>query len=60
MANTTPIETQTQCRRISLAPEPDLNQRLTALCDTMGAAGFLLSASFVIGTELVLVFQLTR
>lgn len=61
MANTQPIDTQTQSRRITLnPPPPDLNQSIRTLCDTMGAAGYQLCSTFVLGTELVLVFELTR
>lgn len=61
MANTASIETQTQCRRITLNPPPaNLDQSITSLCDTMGAAGYQLCGTFVLGSELILVFELTR
>lgn len=61
MANTTPIDTQTQCRRITLnPPPPNLDQSVADACDTMGAAGYQLCGTFILGTELILVFELTR
>jgi hypothetical protein len=60
MANTAPIETQTEVRRISLATTVNLEQRIQQTCDTMGAAGYQLCASFSEGGELILIFQLTR
>ena len=60
MANTTSIDVQTETRRIPLVPKTDLDTRLKQLANVMGAAGYQLCATFVVETELVIVFQLTR
>ena len=60
MPNTKPIQVETETRRIPLVPKTNLDTRLKATADDMGAAGYQLCATFVVGTELVLVFQLAR
>jgi hypothetical protein len=60
MANTTPIDTQTETERIVLATAGNLNTRIKNACDNKAAAGYQLSACFVEQGELVLIFQLTR
>ena len=60
MANTTPIDVQTEARRIPLDPQTDLDKRLKQLANVMGSAGYQICSTFVAGTELVVVFQLTR
>jgi hypothetical protein len=59
MANTTPIDAQTDTARIPLA-SPNLDQRIKNVCDTKAAAGYELSACFAAQDQLVLIFQLTR
>jgi hypothetical protein len=60
MANTAPIDTQTEVQRINLATTLNLEQRIKQNCDNMGSAGYQLCASFVQNGELILIFQLTR
>jgi len=59
MANTTPIDAQTDTARIPLT-SANLDQRIKETCDNKAAAGYELSASFVALDQLVLIFQLTR
>jgi hypothetical protein len=59
MPNTSPIDTQTQVRRLPLNT-PNPGQAIAALCDQMGAAGYQLASCFTAANELVLIFQLTR
>ncbi len=47
----------TEVRRINMTTTGNLNQAIVDLCDTMAGAGLKLSSSFVVGNELILVFQ---
>lgn len=47
----------TELRRIELSSVLDLDQTIKDLCDTMEAANFKLSSTFVYLTQLVLIFQ---
>lgn len=60
MANTAPINTQTELRRIPIASTPQLDQAIKDECDTMGAAGYHLVSTFELQGQLVLIFQLHR
>lgn len=58
MANTAPIDTQTDTLRIPVNAQ--LNDKIKEECDTMGAAGHQLAAAFALGNDVILIFQLTR
>jgi hypothetical protein len=55
------INTQTQTRRIPTSPAvtPNLENALNGICDLMGAAGYILCGTFILGADLVLVFEQT-
>lgn len=59
-ANINPIETQTEIRRIDLNAGEKLETNIKTECDTLGAAGYQLCGCFVVASQLVLLFQLTR
>lgn len=56
--NNTPIVTETKVKKIGI--DKDLATRLAEVSDDMGAAGYQLSSTFVLDTQLVCVFQRTR
>lgn len=60
MATTAPIKTQTLTSRIPLKPGIDLDVAIKIECDNLGAAGYQLCSTVVIGAGLILIFQLTR
>ena len=47
----------TQVRRINLADVADLDATIENLCTSMRAGGFRLASTFVLQTQLVLIFQ---
>lgn len=47
----------TEIRRIDMTTVGDLNTAIQVLCIAMAAGDFKLMATFVQGTELVLIFQ---
>lgn len=47
----------TKVIRIKLSTTPQLNEAIENECTVRQAAGFRLAASFVIGDDLVLIFQ---
>jgi hypothetical protein len=52
------INTQTQVADLS-ATSPTLKTDIATKCDNMGAAGWILCGTFVVGTTLYLVFEQT-
>ena len=42
---------------VDAVSNPPLGQRLEDLCNVQAAAGMMLAAAFVLGTEIVLIFQ---
>ena len=58
MANTSPIDTQTQVKRVTLSG--NITKAIQEQCDAMGAAGYALCGCFASAGELILIFQLTR
>lgn len=54
----TPIDTRTQVEKVPVDAKTEETMRLR--CDQMGVAGYLLSAAFRLGNDVMLIFQVPR